>query len=94
MKIKLPTLQSYSSSMSVELAIKCRETKREFTDIPVTLFQLSQLLWSAQGKKGKTGKLTIPSAGGQYPLDVFVVAGQITEVKAGIYKYNNADHSS
>lgn len=49
---------------------------------------LSRLLWAAQGITAKGGKRTAPSAGAIYPLELYVVAGRVGGLQAGLYRYN------
>ena len=81
--------------LSLEQAISKRRSVRRFQDEPLTLEQLSQLLWAAQGTTGTGGKRAAPSAGATYPLEVFVVIGQngIRSLGAGIYHYDVGNHS-
>ena len=83
-------------SVSLEEAITRRRSKRDFTPEPISLSQLSQILWAAQGISGTSWKYrTVPSAGATYPLEVFVVCGRdsLEGVGDGIYHYNIAHHS-
>ena len=83
-----------SGPLSVEEAIQSRRSVREFRDEPVTLGQLSQLLWAAQGITGKHGfKRAAPSAGAKYPIELFVVAGDVEGLPAGIYRYHPKFHA-
>jgi len=59
--------------MSLERALSLRRSVRNFTDEALTMEQLSQLLWAAQGVTGKAGRRTAPSAWASYPLDIYVV---------------------
>lgn len=82
--------------VSLEEAITRRRSKRDFTPEPISLSQLSQILWAAQGISDTSWKYrTVPSAGATYPLEVFVVCGQdsLEGVGDGIYRYNAANHS-
>jgi SagB-type dehydrogenase family enzyme len=54
--------------------------------------ELSQLLWAAQGITHPRGLRTAPSAGALYPLELTVVAGMVTDLPAGIYRYQPAGH--
>jgi len=55
--------------MSVEEALARRRSRREFKDYSLTLEQVSQLLWSAQGIiEKRIGFRIAPSAGATYPL--------------------------
>ena len=73
---------------SLESLLRRRETMREFSDEPITLAQLSQLLYSAQGKRPGSSKLTAPSAQEQYPLSIFIAANNINDINAGLYHYD------
>lgn len=88
-----PRLQS---EVSVEEAIFKRRSIRRYRDEPLTLDEVSQLLWAAGGKTidGITGATrAYPSAGGIYPLEIYLVAGNIQGLDAGIYHYRWKDHS-
>jgi SagB-type dehydrogenase family enzyme len=79
--------------VSVEHALFIRRSIRRYKDEPLSLLQISQLLWSAQGVSSSNGYRTSPSAGALYPLEVYVVAGKIHDLAAGIYKYIIHDHA-
>lgn len=59
-------------SMPVEHALAMRRSTRSFGSTPLTPRQLSQLLWAAQGEN-RPGKRTAPSAGGLYPLELYLL---------------------
>ena len=89
--IKLPT-PAYTSQTSIEQALKTRRSVREYEREPLTVAQLSQMLWAAQGiTRGSTYR-TAPSAGALYPLEIYVVAGEIQDLPAGVYKYDTHRH--
>ncbi|MBC8275376.1 MAG: SagB/ThcOx family dehydrogenase [Chloroflexi bacterium] len=92
--IKLPSLNP-QGKVSVEAAISKRRSVRRFRAQPLSLAQLSQLLWSAQGITGSGGRRAVPSAGATYPLEIFVVIGAhgIESLAAGIYHYQADTHS-
>lgn len=90
--INLPQ-PSFKSQTSVEEALLKRRSVREFKKQPVTLREISQLLWAAQGVTEKTkGLRTAPSAGALYPLEIYLVASYIDWLPAGIYKYQPDGH--
>jgi SagB-type dehydrogenase family enzyme len=89
--IKLPEPRQESKT-SVELALRQRRSVREFRKEALTLAEVSQLLWSAQGITNPEGKRTAPSAGALYPLEVLLVAGGQDELPAGVYRYRPQGH--
>ena len=90
-KIKLPEPR-YSSNISVEQALLKRRSIRQYKDEPLTLAEVSQLLWAAQGVTDAEGYRTAPSAGALYPLEVYVVIGNVKGIMPGIYKYKPYRH--
>lgn len=102
--IPLPT-PCLDGRCSVEKALADRRSVREFKDEPMSLAVLSQLLWAAQGvtrkmdkpdwwtgEKWQGGMRTAPSAGALYPLEVYVVAGNVEGLDPGVYKYRPLIH--
>lgn len=86
----------YSSKVSLEEAIFKRKSVRSFRDDALTLAEISQLLWSAGGKTidALTGpSRSHPSAGGIYPLEIYLVVGKVRGLKQGIYKYFWREHT-
>jgi SagB-type dehydrogenase family enzyme len=55
--------------------------------------EISQILWSAQGITSARGFRTAPSAGALYPLELYVIAGNVKNLPAAIYKYTPRDHA-
>ncbi len=84
--IKLPAPRS-DSDFSVEKAILQRRSVRDFTGEPLSLKELAQLLWACQGVTSPFGYRSAPSAGALYPLEIYVVVKNVTDLQAGIYHY-------
>jgi SagB-type dehydrogenase family enzyme len=87
--IKLPKPKT-TGSVSVEEAINSRRTRRTFENKPLSMENLSQVLWAAQGITDERWKhRSAPSAGALFPMDVYIVAakGGVEKLDAGIYKY-------
>jgi SagB-type dehydrogenase family enzyme len=80
-------------AMSVEEALAARRSVRAYREEPLALAQLGQLLWAAQGITDADGHRTAPSAGARYPIELFVLAGNVTGLSAGVYRYRPADHA-
>jgi len=72
--------------MSVEEAMAQRRSVRAYTAQPLTLAELSQLLWACQGITSAAGLRTAPSAGALYPLEVYLVTAD------GVYHYVPQGH--
>ena len=83
----------YQSETSIERALLERQSVRSYRAEAVTLAELSQLLWAAQGVTRPRGFRTAPSAGALYPLELYVVGGDIEGLESGIYKYRPLDHA-
>jgi len=93
--IKLPQPITIGK-MSVEEAIAKRRSIREYIDESLNLTEVSQLLWAAQGiTDQRYGLRTAPSAGGTYPLEVYIAVRRqgIHDIEAGIYQYDPAEHA-
>jgi SagB-type dehydrogenase family enzyme len=76
-------------------AISQRRSIRAFSPEPLLLFQLSEILWAAQGITSSQDNLrAIPSAGGTYPLELYVVIGEngIEQTDSGVYHYEAGRH--
>jgi len=73
--------------MSLEQTISARRSRRDFSPEPLTLEQIGQLTWAAQGQDARSRYRTTPSAGATYPLELFVVSGD------GLFRYLPAEHS-
>ncbi len=82
----------YKSQTAVEEALLKRRSVRDYKGEPLSLAEVSQLLWAAQGITNPDGFRTAPSAGALYPLELYVVAGSVTDIAAGVYKYRIGAH--
>jgi SagB-type dehydrogenase family enzyme len=91
MRIKLPEPR-YDCDVSLEQSLVKRRSVRNFADDPITLENVSQLLWAAQGITEGRGGRTAPSAGALYPLEVYVVVGNVRNLAEGVYRYDPKNH--
>jgi SagB-type dehydrogenase family enzyme len=82
----------YDSNISLEKSLLERRSVRSYADAPLTLQEISQLFWAAQGITDPAGLRTAPSAGGTYPLEVYVVIGKVQDLDPGVYRYIPAGH--
>jgi SagB-type dehydrogenase family enzyme len=84
--INLPS-PAQKGKMSLEEALKKRESVRSFSSDPLTKEDLSQLLWAVQGITHNWGARTTPSAGALFPLEIYVV------LKEGFFRYSPKGHN-
>ncbi len=82
-----------SSKTSVEEALSQRRSVREYGKDSLKIEEISQLLWAAQGITSRWGGRTAPSAGALFPLEIYVVVGQVKGLKPGLYHYDPGKHS-
>ncbi len=78
---------------SVESALAKRRSVRAYTKESLTVAELGQLLWAAQGVTSPDGKRTAPSAMHRYPLEIAVVAQRVDGLAGGTYRYLPSKHS-
>jgi SagB-type dehydrogenase family enzyme len=90
--ISLPSPKK-AGSMSLEAALAARRSVRDYTKQTLTLAEVGQLLWSAQGVTSPDGKRTAPSAMHRYPLEIAVVAQNVDGLPNGAYRYVPTKHS-
>ena len=73
--------------MSLEQALANRRSVRSYAERDLTLAQVGQIAWAAQGiTRPGSGYRTSPSAGALYPMDLYLVT------KGGVYRYVPARH--
>lgn len=90
--IFLPQPQ-FQGKLSLEEALLRRRSRRTFKKEKLTLKEISQILWAAQGITDSTlGKRTVPSAGALYPLEIYLVTKEVEELPAGVFKYQPENH--
>lgn len=77
--------------VSIEEALNRRRSVRDYKKGPLNLEEASQLLWSASGKN--LFRRTVPSAGATYPLEIYLVAGEVEGLEPGVYHYSILKHS-
>jgi len=80
------------SEFSVEESLAKRRSVRDYSAQSLSLAEISQLLWAAQGVNRPGGYRTAPSAGALYPLEIYLVSGQVDDLPAGVYRYSPEEH--
>ncbi len=78
-------------------AINRRRSIRRYAEIPLSLEELSYLLWITQGVKEvipESGTLrTVPSAGARHALDTYLLINRIEGLEPGLYRYLALKHA-
>jgi SagB-type dehydrogenase family enzyme len=97
-RIDLVQPAALKSVFNVDLltSIENRRSHRVFNGDPLSLDELSFLLWVTQGIQRKidhgTAYRTVPSAGCRHALETYLCVLNIEELKPGIYRYLPLDH--
>jgi SagB-type dehydrogenase family enzyme len=95
------------SNVSLEESLNNRRSIRDYLKDPLSLSDISQILWAAQGitkikenppsswqgKEWMGGRRTAPSAGGLYPIELYLAVGKVKDLSPGLYKYHPKLHS-
>lgn len=82
---------STSGRLSVESALNINQAYYQFEDQPLTLDQVSQMLWAGQGITTDWGGRTVVSPRSAYPLTLYLLATNVTDLEAGLYRYYPGD---
>ena len=90
-EVQLPEPRE-DSNVSIEEALLKRRSIRTYTGEALTLQEVSQLLWAAQGTTSPRGFRTATSAGATYPLETYIVVGDVEGLSEGVYRYETAQH--
>jgi len=90
--ISLP-LPRKAGGLTVEAALAARRSVRAYTKQSLTMAEVGELLWAAQGVTSPDGKRTAPSAMHRYPLEIAVVTHNVEGLPNGAYHYVPAKHS-
>jgi SagB-type dehydrogenase family enzyme len=89
--VKLPPPR-LKSSTSIEAVLQKRRSVRDYTNVQLSLSEISQLLWSAQGITNQEGYRTAPSAGALFPLEIYLLVNNVENLQTGVYKFNPINH--
>jgi SagB-type dehydrogenase family enzyme len=78
-------------------AIRGRESRRKYTEEPLSLEELSFLLWATQGvreliRNGLVTLRTVPCGGGMHPFETYLLVNRVGGVEPGIYRYLAIEH--
>ena len=90
--IGLPPLSEITvPTIDLRDAIEQRRTVRAYSDIPLSLEEITYLLWVSQGVKRVSSKpstaRTVPSAGARHAFETYLLVNRVTGLESGLYRY-------
>jgi len=94
-KIKLPAPEIEVKQSLPNVLLK-RRSIRDYRNTPLSLTELSYLLWAAQGITAQMYGYdfrTSPSAGALYPVETYLLINNVEEIAQGIYHYAIRAHA-
>ncbi len=97
-RIDLVKPDAWKNIAKVDLvkAIGNRESRRAYTKEPLTLEEISFLLWATQGVRGEVvsghAYRTVPSAGCRHAFETYLVVLNAKGLNQGIYRYLPLSH--
>ena len=84
------------SRVDLVSAMENRRSHRQFTREPLTMDELSFLLWATQGIRSKasasTAFRTVPSAGCRHALETYLCVLNVASLEPGVYRYLPVQH--
>ena len=85
------------NSVSLYSAIAGRKSRRKFSGEPLSLLELSWLLWATQGiiklfRNNLSARRTVPSGGARHPFETYLFINSVSGVESGLYRYLPLEH--
>jgi SagB-type dehydrogenase family enzyme len=95
--IELITREDWSDTGRKNLSkvLKKRRSRRNFTNDPLNIEELSFLLWAIQGIDDRRRPFlrTSPSAGARHSLETYLAIGNVSGLSKGLYRYLPMENS-
>ncbi len=91
---KIPLSNPIEKGVSLIELLKKRRSIRNYSQEPISLEELSTLLWASYGINQEISgyKLrTAPSAGALYPIETYLSVRAVKDVPSGLYHFNIKD---
>jgi SagB-type dehydrogenase family enzyme len=83
-------------SLSLKEAVEGRRSVRSYSRDPISLEELSFLLWCTQGVQQVMAPhatlRTVPSAGARHALETYLLVSNVDTLKSGLYRYKAFEH--
>lgn len=95
--IPLPDWSGVEREVPLSALIRERKSIRNFNDAPLSLEELSYLLWATQGvrKVSKAGTVlrNVPSAGNRHSFETYLSVLHVVGLDQGVYRYLPLSHA-
>lgn len=97
--IPLPGPEAWGTLGDIPLrqAMERRRSRRKYSGEPLSLEELSFLLWATQGFRSREnearGYRTVPSAGCRHPFETYLAVFRVTGLRKGVYRFLPLEHS-
>nr|WP_296751687.1 SagB/ThcOx family dehydrogenase [Thioalkalivibrio sp.] len=83
-----------SGEVSIEATLDQRRSVRSYGSAALSLQEIAQLVWAAQGvTEPQDGLRTAPSAGATFPLEIDLLVTGSDDLEDGVYRYRPREHS-
>lgn len=95
--IDLPAPQGIQvKPIDLTQAINRRKSLRKYSQLPLTLAELSYLLWCTQGVREVTSRpatlRTVPSGGSRHPFETYLLVNRVEGLEPGLYRFVSVEH--
>ncbi|MDR3577629.1 MAG: SagB/ThcOx family dehydrogenase [Anaerolineaceae bacterium] len=92
-----PVHETHIPAIDLLTAIEARRTRRKYSSQPISLAELSFLLWCVQGVKRVSPRpatlRTVPSAGARHAFETYLLVSRVEGLQPGLYRYLAIEHS-
>jgi len=97
-QISLPHIEQIQiPAINLLAALEARRTRRRYSTQPLSLAELSFLLWCTQGVKKVSSRpatlRTVPSAGARHAFETYLMINRVDGLTPGLYRYLAIEHS-
>jgi SagB-type dehydrogenase family enzyme len=95
--IDLPPPDSLAlEPVNLREVIEKRRTARNYAETPLSLAELSHLLWCTQGiqdrRESHATVRTVPSAGARHAFETYLLVNAVEDLEPGVYRYLASAH--
>lgn len=84
-------------SIDLRTAVERRRSVRRYQEQPLTMGELSYLLWLTQGVKEVSKRpvtlRTVPSAGARHAFETYLLINRVTGLEPGLYRFAASQHA-